>query len=89
MYNMKNIVDNIVITSVTDGYWTYCGVHIIRYIKVKSLCCTPGTNIIVHVSYTLMNHKLKTKTKNSKHTQQASVYSQETPFVSRFCRGGR
>ena len=31
----------------------HCGDLFIMYINVKSLCCTPETNIILYVSYTL------------------------------------
>ena len=32
----------------------HCGDHIIRYINVKSLCCTRESNIILYVTYTLI-----------------------------------
>ena len=38
----------------TDGNYTYCGDHFVMFIIVKSLCCTPDTNIILHVNYTSM-----------------------------------
>lgn len=43
----------------TDGYWTHCADHIIRYINVKSLCCIPEINIILYANYTLMKFKKK------------------------------
>ena len=39
----------------TDGDYTYHDEHRIIYINVKSLCCTPETNIILYVNYTLIN----------------------------------
>ena len=52
----------------TGGYQTSCGDHFVRYIKVRSLCCTPETNIILYVSctfieknFTLQNEKEKKK----------------------------
>ena len=38
---------------VTPDYWTYCSDHIISYINVGSLCCTPEAHITLYVSYTL------------------------------------
>ena len=46
MYNIENIVNNIIITLVTDGYWAYFGDHFVRYIHVESLCYTLETNIL-------------------------------------------
>ena len=37
---------------VTDGNQTYPVDHFIIYKNIKSLCCTPGTNIVFQVNYT-------------------------------------
>lgn len=37
---------------VTEGKYTYCSEYFMMYIIVKSLCCTPETNVI-YISYTL------------------------------------
>ena len=37
---------------VTDGYQTCCDDHFIMYLIVRSLCCTPETNIILYINYT-------------------------------------
>ena len=37
---------------VPDGDYTYCGEHCARDRLVKSLCCTPETNITLYVNYT-------------------------------------
>lgn len=34
-----------------DGYYTYCGDQLVKYVNVKSLSCTPETNIIVYANY--------------------------------------
>ena len=43
---IENIINNIVITFVTDGNQAYHGDHFIMYKNIKSLCCTPEINII-------------------------------------------
>lgn len=55
-----NIVKNSVIVTLmgTDGYETYCGKHIVRYINVESLCCVPKTSIISYANYTLIKKKV-------------------------------
>ena len=35
----------------TDGKWSYCGDHFIRYRIIESLCDIPETNINVYVGY--------------------------------------
>ena len=35
---------------VIDGYWT-CGDHFVMYLIVRSLCCTPETNLILYINY--------------------------------------
>ena len=42
---------------VTDGNYTYCDKHFMMYIIVKSLCCTPETNIIFFISHTSIKKK--------------------------------
>ena len=37
---------------VMDGNQTYCGDHFAVYTNIKLLCCTPETNIMIHVNYT-------------------------------------
>lgn len=46
MYSIKCIVNNIVITSVTDDSWIYPSDHFLTLINVESLPYTPETNII-------------------------------------------
>ena len=31
--------------------WTYCGNHFAIYVYIESFCCTPKTNIMLHVNY--------------------------------------
>lgn len=46
MHRVGNIVNNVVITLAKDkNHFTMC-------INVKSLSCTPETNIILYISYT-------------------------------------
>lgn len=42
---------------VTDGYQTYCDVHLIRYIDVESPCCTLETDIILYVIHNFKKDK--------------------------------
>ena len=57
--NMKeNIVTNTLVTLHSDRWLLdLLGNHIIRYINIKSLCCTPETNIILYVNYTETKNK--------------------------------
>lgn len=41
----------------SNGNCTYCGEHFVRYIIVKSLCCTSETTIILYAKYTLIKKK--------------------------------
>lgn len=34
------------------GGWTSCGDHFAVYKNIKSLCCTPETNLVLYVNYT-------------------------------------
>ena len=45
---------------VTDVNQTYCGDFTI-YTNIKSLCCTPETNIMLDVNYTSIKKKKKKK----------------------------
>lgn len=36
----------------TDGNYTYWDKHFIMYIMVKSVCCTPETNMLLDVNHT-------------------------------------
>ena len=47
MYRIENIVNNIIITLVTDGNWTYHGDHFVMYKNIELLCCTPETSMIL------------------------------------------
>nr|KAF6378690.1 hypothetical protein mMyoMyo1_009618 [Myotis myotis] len=49
MYSSGNRVNNISIT-----VWRRSWRSIVKYINIKSLFCTPETNIILHVNYTLI-----------------------------------
>ena len=40
-----------------DVNWTYCGDHFAMYTIIKSLCCTPETNITLYANYTLIFKK--------------------------------
>lgn len=53
MYITGDIVNHIVITTMTYGYYTYGGDPIIRYTNVESLNCTSKTNTIL-CNYTLI-----------------------------------
>ena len=43
----------------TDGYQTYRGDHFEMYLNVKSLRCTPDTNIILYVNYISIKNKIR------------------------------
>ena len=45
MYSVGNIVNNDVISLVTDGI--YCGDHFRMYGHTESLCCAPGNTIVL------------------------------------------
>lgn len=45
----KNTLDNIVIVCTeTKDYYFQCVENIVRFMKVKSLYCTPKTNIMLY-----------------------------------------
>ena len=46
MYNMENIVNNYIMSLVTDENQTD-GDHLKIYRNIKLLCCTLGTNIVL------------------------------------------
>lgn len=46
MYRIENIVNNIIITLVTDGTWTYHGDHFVMYKNIEFLCYALETNIL-------------------------------------------
>lgn len=50
MHSIRNIVSNITICTVRDGYF-------IRYVNVESLCYTPEINVIPYVNNTLIKIK--------------------------------
>lgn len=50
MHSIRNIVNNITICTVRDGYF-------IRYVNVESLCYTPEINVIPYVNNTLIKIK--------------------------------
>ena len=52
MYSVRNTVDNIVTTLLTDGNQTYSGDHFVMNKNMESLYCTPETNIMLKVNYT-------------------------------------
>jgi len=41
------------------GSYTYHGEHLVVYINIESLCCTPEANIILYVNYTSIKKKKK------------------------------
>ena len=45
---------------VTDGNQTCRGDHFVLYRNMESLCCAPGTNIVLQVNYTSTNKTKKT-----------------------------
>ena len=47
---------------VIDVKWTYCGDYFTVYTNIKSLYCTPETNIILCFNY---GSKIKLKIKNN------------------------
>lgn len=52
MDSVANIVNNIVITLVTDSNYTYGGDDFIMYKNMESLGGIPETNIILYFNYT-------------------------------------
>ena len=42
---------------VTDGNQSYCGDHFEMYRNIKSLCCTPATNVVLQIIYTSKANK--------------------------------
>ena len=42
----------------TDGNYIYGGDHFVMCWNIESLCCAPGTNIMLYVNYTSKNNKL-------------------------------
>ena len=48
-YSIRNIVNNTEICMVSDGHQIYQGDHVISYINLWSLGCTPETNIILYI----------------------------------------
>ena len=38
---------------VTDGNYIYHGDHFEMYRNIESLCCIPGTDIVLHIKYNL------------------------------------
>ena len=41
----------------TDGNQTYHSDHFEMYRNIESLCCVPGTNIVLQISYTSKTNK--------------------------------
>ena len=57
MNSTGSIVNNITpALQVAVAYWAYRGDHITPRINVRSLCCTPGTDIILYFNYSLIKH---------------------------------
>ena len=80
MYSIRNIVNNIMITLVTDGYYACHGDHFVTYINVKSLCSTPENNIILYVKDMSIKKK-PCKMSSSTYCLTNKPYSQ-TPKLS-------
>ena len=47
----------------TDGNRIYHGDHFKMYRDIESLCCVPGTNIVLQVNYTSKNKQIHRKIK--------------------------
>ena len=47
---------------------TYCGDHFAIYTNIKSLCCTPETNIMLYVNYTSIDRLINREEKNGTYT---------------------
>ena len=41
-----------------DVNWIYCSDHFAIYIERESLCCTPETNIMLYINYTLIKKRI-------------------------------
>ena len=52
---------------VTVGNYAYHGGHFLIVLNVKSLCCTPETNVLLYVDYTLIfkNKQTNKRTESS------------------------
>ena len=61
IYSVGNIVNNYVISLVTDSNQTYHGDYFEMYRNIESLCCTTGTNIVLQVNYTSKANKYTRK----------------------------
>ena len=46
MYSVGNIVNNYVISLVTDDNYSYRGDHFEMYRNIDLLCWVPGTNVV-------------------------------------------
>ena len=47
MYSVGNIVNDFIISLMTDGNWTYCGDHFERYKKYQITSSIKGTYIVL------------------------------------------
>ena len=52
-----------------DANQTYCGDHFTIYPNIKSLCCTPETNIL-HVNYISVKNKKHDAKKNDNYKRR-------------------
>ena len=60
MFSEGNIANNnaiLLTNNKTNGNQTNCGDHFVMYRNIKSLCCVPGTTIVLQVNYTSKTNK--------------------------------
>ena len=68
MKSIGNTVDNVVLTLVAEGDYTYHGEHGVMSRIVEPLCCTQVTNITLYVNCTSIKKiKIKSTKPNVKH----------------------
>lgn len=58
----------------TDGYQTYCGDRIIRYVNLESLSCTSEINVILYINCTLIEKEIKVGTSSLYFYQEVKNY---------------
>lgn len=63
----------------TDGNYTYHGEHIVTYIIVEPVSCSPETNIILFVNYTSIKKRLHIPKINQNISPQCSHLSTPAP----------
>ena len=67
---------------VIGGNQTYHGGHFVMYRNIKSLCCIPGTTIVLQDTYTSKTNK---QTNKQTHRKRDQIYGYQRCGVG--CRG--